>query len=432
MRDRQQAALNALSAARTEAPAHLHKIRSLHPYPGMLARHIPQAILSGRWPAIRRSDLRTVLDPFCGAGSVLLASQLSGHNTLGWDSNPLACLISRAKTQPLSKATALNELRRVVLDASECTESEHPDVVNIDYWYSKQAKDGLSRLAATIGATQINATTDLLRVALSKTALKFSLADPRIPVPVRLKLKHYRHNPTVYRQLEHHLTRAKFGDPIRGFYETASADINLLTQFQAKHSEANGVATVYEHDARTHYSTHEPIEAIITSPPYPGAQKYTRFSSLSLGWLRFCDNTSLRAFEEVQIGREHYSKHEYTSDPLRTGVPAADGILQAVAAHNPLRAHIGAVYLLELRQTMKHLADLLEPCAHLIMITAASSFAGLRYDTPKYVAHIARDEGFDLFLEVNDAIRTRRLSASRAGNQQPISRESIMHFRRSP
>lgn len=423
--------MNALDAARANAPAHLHRIRSLHPYPGMLARHIPQAILSGRWPAINQSASQTVLDPFCGAGSVLLASLLSDRRTVGWDSNPLACLISRVKTQHISKSDVLDELTRVLHHAKTCTQSTPPDVVNLDYWYSERAKDGLSRLAATLNTTKTDTTSDLLRLALSKTALKYSLADPRIPVPVRLKLEHYRHNPRLYRSLEKHLFRATFGDPLQGFCDTATSAAELITRFRDSHGPITGSVTVQEHDARTHFPIQESIDVVITSPPYPGAQKYTRFSSLSLGWLRLCEQIPLRAYEDFQIGREHYSKHEYSNHPLSTGVPAADEVLQTVATLKPLRAHIGAVYLLEIRRVMKHLAGVLSENSHLIMVTGASSFAGIKYDTPKYIAHMASDEGLDLFLEVNDTIRTRRLSASRAGSQNPIDSESIMHFRRS-
>ena len=43
----------------------------------------------------------TVLDPFCGSGTVLLEAALRGHLAIGVDVNPLARLLSRVKTTRL-------------------------------------------------------------------------------------------------------------------------------------------------------------------------------------------------------------------------------------------------------------------------------------------------------------------------------------------
>jgi DNA modification methylase len=58
-----------------------------------------------------------VFDPFSGSGTVLLESLLAGRNAYGQDANPLACLISKAKTTPLNieklQLAAENLLHRI-------------------------------------------------------------------------------------------------------------------------------------------------------------------------------------------------------------------------------------------------------------------------------------------------------------------------------
>ena len=44
-----------------------------------------------------------VFDPFMGSGGVLLESMLCGINSVGFDINPLAVLISRVKTTVFKK-----------------------------------------------------------------------------------------------------------------------------------------------------------------------------------------------------------------------------------------------------------------------------------------------------------------------------------------
>ena len=69
----------------------------LHPYPAKFIPQIPNALIQEL-----SSVGDTVADIFCGSGTTLLeALQLKRH-AIGIDANPLAALISRAKTTPLT------------------------------------------------------------------------------------------------------------------------------------------------------------------------------------------------------------------------------------------------------------------------------------------------------------------------------------------
>src|SRR5689334_7664437 len=66
----------------------------LHPYPAKLLPQIPAFFLSN---SVLSKPGDTVLDPFCGSGTVLLESILHGRRALGADANPLARLIASVK-----------------------------------------------------------------------------------------------------------------------------------------------------------------------------------------------------------------------------------------------------------------------------------------------------------------------------------------------
>src|SRR2546422_3074150 len=53
----------------------------IHWYPAKMFHRIPQQILS----ALTTREKTTVLDPFCGSGTVLLEGALKGHRTIGID-----------------------------------------------------------------------------------------------------------------------------------------------------------------------------------------------------------------------------------------------------------------------------------------------------------------------------------------------------------
>ena len=80
----------------------------IHVYP---ARMVPQIarLLIKRFSEPR--DL--VLDPFCGSGTVLLEAAISNRNSVGVDINPLAALISKAKTNPLDPDVLKRDLEKI-------------------------------------------------------------------------------------------------------------------------------------------------------------------------------------------------------------------------------------------------------------------------------------------------------------------------------
>ena len=50
------------------------------------------------------------------------------------------------------------------------------------------------------------------------------------------------------------------------------------------------------------------VQLVITSPPYAGAQKYIRASSLNLGWTQLAKVEELPHLDKKNIGRENYRK----------------------------------------------------------------------------------------------------------------------------
>ena len=100
-------------------------------------------------------------------------------------------------------------------------------------------------------------------------------------------------------------------------------------------------------------------DLIITSPPYLGAQKYVRATSLALGWLSLAPSDGLRQLELRLIGREHFHKLDYR-EFCPCGIPEVDNLLKVVFQVIP-RAHIAARYLLEMREALSTCHRILKP-----------------------------------------------------------------------
>src|SRR5712692_2083196 len=65
------------------------KFRPVHPFPARMA----PSIALDELPAASTTGLR-VLDPMAGSGTTLVAARSRGHEAIGFDTDPLALLIS--------------------------------------------------------------------------------------------------------------------------------------------------------------------------------------------------------------------------------------------------------------------------------------------------------------------------------------------------
>src|SRR5437868_3518887 len=73
-------------------------LHAIHPYPAKFIPEIPRRVLEH----VPIPVGTVVLDPFCGAGTTLVEAQRLGIESVGVDLNPIACLLSRVKTTPLT------------------------------------------------------------------------------------------------------------------------------------------------------------------------------------------------------------------------------------------------------------------------------------------------------------------------------------------
>jgi hypothetical protein len=68
------------------------------------------------------------------------------------------------------------------------------------------------------------------------------------------------------------------------------------------------------------------------------------------------DGPHLRALEGRNIGREYYPKSAYVR-PLCTGISRVEVLLKKIRRTNPLRAHIAASYLCEIREAVREISN---------------------------------------------------------------------------
>jgi DNA modification methylase len=423
----------------TALNGHERATHVIHPYPAKLLVHIPYFFLAN---SILSKPGDLVLDPFCGSGTVLLEALLANRNAIGFDANPLARLITDVKVNPPEP----NKLRRSIarLTARIPTESSisFPDIVNREYWFHPHVASQLLCIFQAITQTRNQEAKTFFEACFSSCVRRVSLADPRLSVPVRLRENQYPKGHWLRERTDKHLRRLKRVNVSKVFIETVNTNAGRVAEFHRL--VPNGVkARVLGEDAKRlmvqigqngsavkRMLRSGSVDLILTSPPYSGAQKYVRATSLNLGWLSLCQVSGLRNLEEQCIGREHYAKESYQA-LVTTGISSADRVLKLVHKKNPLRAHIAGVYLLEMRQAFKEMSRVLKRGGYLVVVAGNNQVCGLEFKVQRYLQIIAEEVGLTLALKLVDEIRSRGLMTKRNKTASLITREWVLLFRKT-
>lgn len=270
--DREAAAILAHAIDVTPSPdedaedrAHVHGFHSYpaRAHPVTVRRLIEELVAEGG----------TILDPFCGSGTVLVEAMLAGRDAIGSDLNPLAVMLSRAKTfpHPPAKTAAL-------VKAAEGA-AEHADA-------RRKAKSGASRRlpqedVATF-APHVLLELDGLRDGIAKAPPETRPELLLVLSSILVKLS-ARRGDTTDEQVE---KRIAAGYPAKLFVRKT---IDLARRFDELFEllpKPAPRARVYEDDATVLGKVEDAsIDAIITSPPYVATYDYLQHHELRLRWL---------------------------------------------------------------------------------------------------------------------------------------------------
>ena len=282
----------------------------LHSYPAKLLRSIPAFFLAVDELAPSGT---VVLDPFCGSGTVLLESMCAGYDSIGVDVNPLATLISRVKTRRLNQSTISAQHQELLESVPRHRHgAASPDVVNLSHWSYPHVIEQLVPIEGAVAAMPPGKYRDFFRVCLSACVRNVSLANPRLSVPVRLRPDVYPPDHVLYHSLHSRLRKLKRINVWKTFSRIVEDNRTRVEKLSA--IPPGATASVFTADVRkaepTDAATLRSCALIITSPPYLGAQKYVRATSLSLNWLRLAPPSGLRHLEQMTVGREHLNRCE--------------------------------------------------------------------------------------------------------------------------
>ncbi|MEM9308594.1 MAG: hypothetical protein AAGA74_14960 [Pseudomonadota bacterium] len=237
----------------------------------------------------------TVLDPMSGSGMVLGTAAKLGLSSIGYDLDPLACLVSRVNGTKIDDEKARKACDTLL---SVCGQIE-PDVVTLpwvdeetqsymDFWFAPKQQAQLKVLSQCLvnqPFTSNRKLLDVLKVAVSRLIVtkepKASLArDTAHSRPHRTILQNDFDVIGALPKSLDHVLRALDAERIR-------------IDVKAYRGDARRIGRV--RDAT--------VDSIVTSPPYLNAIDYMRGHRLSLVWLGY-SVAHLRSVRARSVGAE--------------------------------------------------------------------------------------------------------------------------------
>lgn len=269
---------------------------NFHAYP---AKFIPQIPKSTIMKFTKEGEV--VLDPFCGCGTTLVEAKLHNRNAIGVDLNPIAVLISKAKTTPLNKyqiERALEILPKIKEDISRYYSNKKilvnykiPMFNNINHWFQDNVIHELAIVREYISNLDDECLKNYLNTAFS--ALIVSVSNQESDTRFAAKNKNI--------------------EPFKVILEFTRRLDNMnkrMTDFYQKAS--NTSVKVYQADSqKLTFLKDNSIDHIVTSPPYANTYDYYLYHKFRIQWLGY----NLKEVQDNEIGSrdKHSSKRKEIS-----------------------------------------------------------------------------------------------------------------------
>ena len=345
----------------------------IHPYPAMLIPQVTRRLID----TYKHEDM-LLFDPYCGSGTTLLEGMLAGISAVGTDLNPLARLIARVKTRPISIRALDSEIARF-LSAAPDADAPIPHIPNVDYWFSAKTQRDLAAIRQHINGINSGAAADVFRVAFSLTARKASWTQNSEFKLVRMpphKLE--KHNPDSYSLMAQAL------DNIRQALQALSSAVTSKKNLPAVHdfNTVDGIPV--------RAIAPGSVDLVVTSPPYGDSRTtvaYGQFSRLSSQWLGYADASRV---DNTLMGGGRAQR------VTKFGFKKLDGVIADIAAQDPRRACEVVAFFEDYRASISNIALAIKPKGYACYVVGNRTVKGCTVPTAEATAAFFKENGFEI------------------------------------
>lgn len=283
---------------------------NFHTYP---AKFIPQIPKSTILNLTKEGDV--ILDPFCGCGTTLVEAKLNNRNAIGVDLNPIAVLVSKAKTTPLNESQIKNIssiLPKIKEDIYAYYSKRKPSINyttpsfnNITHWFQENVIHELAIIRAYINTLKDVSLKNYLNTAFSALIVMVSNQE----------------SDTRFAAINKNVVEFKtFNEFVRRLEEMNKR----ITEFSGR---VNGSKiSVYQADSqRLTFLDDNSVDHIVTSPPYANTYDYYLYHKFRIQWLGY----DLKEVQDNEIGSRN--RHSSKKEDISTFVDGVSNCLKEMS-----------------------------------------------------------------------------------------------------
>ncbi|MDR2813605.1 MAG: DNA methyltransferase [Prevotellaceae bacterium] len=359
---------------------------NLHKYPATMLPQIGIDILKEL-----NVSSGTLLDPYCGSGSSFASALECGITEMyGFDINPLAVLISKAKFTKISlsefleaKQTFRNNIFEFLKNENNINDLTRPKITNIDFWFSKEVIANLTAIKYFIDKIASENVRTLFLVPFSETVRDCSYTRNN-------EFKLFRMKPEDL---------LSFNPDVIGVYLKKLEDTFFLYSNYYFPRLGNEVKIAVE------YSKFQPrneyFDVVLTSPPYGDSRTtvaYGQFSTLSNEWLgvnyaRKIDGMLMGGIKPKRITTKGF---------------IADYIAQVNQTDNKRALEVSAFYN-DLGNSIQRIATCIRKGGKTIYIVGNRTVKNVQLPTDQFIAEKFEETGFKHLVTYERALSNKAM-----------------------
>lgn len=350
----------------------------------------------------RGDDTMTVLDPFAGVGTALLACDAEGVNSIGFEPHPFVHRIARAKLRGIH--ADLDELRRTFADFIERVDAAEqappsgdvPKLLQKCYTAESLAELNAARQVFVRDFEDGSPASELLWLAITAVLRSCSGAGT-----------------AQWQYVLPNKSKAAVSKPMHALEAKAREMLE-----DVDHAQRNGWAalgSILRTDARAPNAGELPglVDAVVTSPPYPNNYDYADATRLEMtfwgevsGWGDLQDRVRRHLIHSCSqhTAAERLQLDTLLSDaavgPIRPELAEACGVLAEIRETKGGRKSyhtMAAAYFRDLALVFRQLRRLCRPGAWMCFVIGDSAPYGVYLSVDEWLGRLAEAEGFPSF-----------------------------------
>ena len=394
--------LDAKDAKRDE---NLHRF---YMYPAMMVPATQSAIVE-----IISSEIGAdgwAVDPFMGSGTSLLSCMEYGMNVYGQDINPMAVLVTMAKTNSydVSKYREyVNHLKRVVYE----DERDRVDVTfpSIDKWFVFSVQKDLSKIRRAIMDIPEKGMRCFFWVTMAET--------------IRVCSNDRTSTFKLHRRTQEDIDQRKV-DAISCFLSLCERNLKDLEIYAHKlgerhllnNNEYKSAVNVQYGNSMTGINSPIKFDLLVSSPPYGDNHTtvtYGQHSYLALQWIDRDDLPkkltydclqSTQAIDRVSLGGKVLGDRRRDVDNLLDSIPSLASFLSTIPAEERKKYDKTISFIMDFDQSIQSLMPSMKPNAFYVWTIGNRNVGGRVIPNDLILIDIMQKNGVDLFCQTERKI----------------------------